>query len=44
MLIRTMPNDQTSAARGPYVGAILFLHSKKVQLDFELEKKEENAP
>lgn len=28
ILISTMPRDQTSAARGLYVGATLFLHSK----------------
>ena len=32
ILISTIPSDQTSAARGEYVGATLFLHSilKKV--------------
>jgi hypothetical protein len=29
MLIRTMPSDHTSAARGLYTGATLFLHSVK---------------
>lgn len=29
MLISTMPRDQTSAARGLYVGAALFLHSER---------------
>jgi hypothetical protein len=30
ILMSTIPSDQTSAARGEYVGATLFLHSTDV--------------
>ena len=39
MLIRTIPRDHTSAARGLYTGATLFLHS--VKQGIEIRRGEE---
>jgi hypothetical protein len=41
MLIRTMPRDHTSAARGLYTGATLFLHSVKESVKIRREKGNE---
>lgn len=38
MLIRTMPRDQTSAPRGLYTGATLFLHSAMENVKIRREK------
>ncbi len=40
MLIRTIPKDQTSAARGLYTGATLFLHSVKQSIEIRRGKKQ----
>jgi hypothetical protein len=39
MLIRTIPRDHTSAARGLYTGATLFLHSVKQRIEIRRGKK-----
>ena len=39
MLIRTIPSDHTSATRGLYTGATLFLHSVKQSIEIRHRKR-----